>query len=86
MISISEFFKRIGGIQAREITFRVGVQAAIRESIGMDVPIESITFKSGGIILKDISQAARTAIFIKKINIIEQANMFQSIHRITDIR
>jgi hypothetical protein len=86
MISISEFFKRIGGVQAKEIAFRVGVQTAIKESVGVDIPIESISFKSGAASLKNVSQAACSAIFIKKAAIIERANTLQSIHKITDIR
>ncbi len=86
MISIGEFFKRIGGIQSQEIAFRTGIQTAMKEIIGIDIPIESITFKSGTISLKNISSGARSSIFIKKTAIIEHANQLQSAHKITDIR
>ncbi len=86
MLKISEFLKRIGGIQGHEIAFRSGVQAAIKDITGAEVPIGSIIFKSGTIMLKGISSSARTAIFIKKAVIIERANSNQSTHTIKDIR
>ncbi len=84
MLRISEFFKRIGGIQAREIAFRAGVQAAIKESTGVEIPIQSISFRSGKISLKNISQAARSAVFIKRSAIIERTNALQSVRHVDD--
>ena len=86
MISISEFFKRIGGIHAKDIAFRSSIQAAIKEVVGIDIPIESIIFKSGSITLKNTSSIARSSIFIKKTTVIERANKLQSTHQILDIR
>lgn len=86
MISISEFFKRIGGVQAQEIAFRTSIQSAIRETVGIDIPIESIIFKSGTISIKNISSAVRSTIFIKKASIIGMANQLQSVHKIFDVR
>ena len=86
MISIGEFFKRIGGVQADEIAFRTGVQRAIKEVVGIDIPIESITFKSGSVALKNTSSVVRSSIFIKKADTIERANQVQVIHKIFDIR
>jgi len=86
MLSISEFFKRVGGIQAREIAFRVAVQGAIKEVVGIDFPIEDISFKSGVVSLKNISSAARSVVFIKKALILERVNTLQSIHAVTNIQ
>jgi len=86
MLSISEFFKRMGGIQAREISFREAVRAAIKESINIEIPIESIAFKSGTVSLKNVSSAARSAIFVKRPLILERVNSLQSVHAVTSIR
>ena len=85
MLSISEFFKRVGGIQAREITFRTAVQSAIKETLNIEIPIESISFKSGTVSLKNISSEARSFIFIKKATILERVNALQSTYIVTDI-
>ena len=86
MLSISEFFKRFGGIQAREIAFRTAVQGAIKELLNIEIPIESISFKSGVVSLKNISSSARSVLFTKKTSVIERANKLQSIHIVMDIR
>ena len=86
MISIKDFFSRIGGIHAKEIAFRSGVQSAIKEIVGTDVPIEYIKFESGSVLIKNIPSVARSTIFIKKAAIMERINTLQSVHKITDIR
>jgi hypothetical protein len=86
MLSISEFFKRFGGIQAREIAFRTAVQVAIKESVNIEIPIENISFKSGSVALKNISSSAKSVIFIKKATILERANSLQSTYTVTDIK
>jgi hypothetical protein len=86
MLSISEFFKRVGGIQAREIAFRAAVQAAVKETVGIDVPIEKISFKSGTVVLKNISSSAKSDAFIKKETILDRVNALQSIHVVIDIQ
>lgn len=86
MISIGELFDRIGGVHAREIAFRAGVQSAIKEIVGVDVPIGSIALKSNSVTIKNISSIAQSSIFIKKDAIIDRANKLQSIRKIVDIR
>jgi len=86
MLSISEFFKRVGGIQAREIAFRVAVQSAIKELFNIEIPIESISFKSGTVSLKNVSSSARSVIFVKKALILDRVNSLQSIHAVTNIQ
>jgi hypothetical protein len=86
MISIGEFFKRIGGIQAREIAFRADVQKVVKETVGIDIPIECILFRSGVVTLKKVPHAARSAIFIKKDSILESINSIQAARHVSDIR
>jgi hypothetical protein len=86
MISISEFFKRIGGVQANEIAFRTGVRMAVKEIIGADIKIEAIYFRSGRVILKGVSPTILSVVFIKKVDVMKRANELQSVHKIIDIR
>lgn len=86
MKNISEFFKRIGGIQAKEISLRASIQTAIKEFVAIDIPIAFITLKAGVVTLKGISHSARSAIFIHKQKIIDRANKEQTDQKIADIR
>ena len=74
MHSISDFFKRIGSLQSKEMALRGSIQTAIKELIDIDVPIEDILFKSGTVTLKNISHGARSVIFIHKQKVIEKLN------------
>ena len=82
MKNISEFFKRIGTVQAQEIALRASIQSAIKEFVDIEVPIGAISIKGKCITLKGVSHGARSAIFIHKQQILERANK----KGITDIR
>jgi hypothetical protein len=86
MKNISEFFKRIGGIQAKQIALRASIQAAVKESIGLEIPLGDISVRSGSVTLKGLSQSARSVLFIHKLKILTTINDLQSIEKITDIR
>ena len=79
MKNISEFFKRIGGVQAKEIALRGSIQTAIKEFVDIDISIGSITVKSGVVVLKNIPHAARSAIFIQKQKILTKLKDFNDI-------
>ena len=87
MKGIGEFFKRIGGVQAKEIALRGSIQAVIKEFIGTDVPLGDITVKSGVVTIKNIPHSARSVIYIQKNKIISKANTLLGLNQqITDIR
>ena len=87
MKNISEFFKRIGGVQAKELAIRGSIQSAIKEFVDIEISVGSITVKSGVITLKGISHGARSAVFIQKNKILERANsLLDASHKVTDIR
>ncbi len=79
MKNISEFFKRIGGVQAKEIALRGSIQSVIKEFVDIEVPIGSITFKSGVVTLKGISHSARSSIFVNKQKILNHLKDFKDI-------
>ena len=86
MLNISEFFKRIGGVQAKEVARRDAVRVAIKEFIDIDIPIDSITFKSNIAHLKGVSQTALSVIYMRKKKIIDRIQQIQGNTSITDVR
>jgi hypothetical protein len=52
----------------------------------VEIPLESITFKSTTIELKNVPQSLRSVIFIKKNAILKAVNEAQAIRQVTDIR
>ncbi|HTK32988.1 MAG TPA: hypothetical protein VL335_00365 [Candidatus Paceibacterota bacterium] len=86
MKNIGDFFKKIGGIQAKEIALRASIQASVKEFVDIDIPLGSIVCKTGTVSLKGISHSARSAIFIHKQKIIDCANKTQTDQKIIDIR
>ena len=86
MLKISEFFKRIQGRQSKEFFIRSTVQTVLQKNIGINIPVESISFNSDTVILNNIPQAARSTIFIKKQAIIAEINSQQQFRKISDIR
>ncbi len=86
MLKIADFFKRIQNKHSQELFIRSTIQASIKKYTKVELPIESISLKSGIVSLKGISQTARSQVFIKKQAIIEELNSTQTIRIVTDIR
>ena len=86
MLSISQFFKRIQNKHSKELFVRSVIQAAIKKYAGVEVLLEDITFGSSGVVLKNVSGAARSQVFIKKQAIIAEINAGQDIRHIGDVR
>lgn len=86
MLKISEFFKKIQSKHTQELFVRSIIQSILKKYLSIEVPVENISFKSDSIILKGISQVARSQIFIKKEFIIKDINIDQSIKKFSDIR
>lgn len=86
MKSISEFFKRIGGVQAKEMAGRHAIHLAIKEFTNIEIPLTSISIKSNTVNMKGISQSARSVIFIHKKQIIDFASALDKTLHISDIR
>ena len=86
MFGIGEFFNRIKGSFAKEIALREAIRQVIQKNIGIDVPITAITVKNGIVSLAGVSQAAKSAIYIKKQAILKEFQTVQNVRAITDIR
>ena len=86
MIGISEFFRRIKSAHMREILVRTTIRDSLKKIAGVDVGLDSISFSSDSLVLKNVSSAARSAVFIKKTALIQDINRSQTFKKITDIR
>jgi len=86
MFNIRDFLKKASGRQTKELFFRQTVQEVIKANLGVELPIEAISLRSSTIYLKNISQAARSVIFIKKTQILDQLNKKQDFYKINDLR
>ncbi len=86
MLKISDFFKRIQNKYSQELYVRSVIQASLKKYINLEVPLESISFKSATIVLKGIPQVARSQIFIKKQTILDDIKANQDIRVVSDIK
>ncbi len=86
MFSIADFFKRIQGVQAKEVFLRNAIKDSIKKHVGLEIPVEEIEVKSSTVNLKNVSSAARSAVFIKKGTILREINEIQQMRVITDVR
>ena len=86
MLNIGQFFKKIQNKYTQELFIRTLIKEHIQKHIGIVIPVEDISFKSGDIILKNISQTARSQIFIKKQALLQRINEVQQAKKIGDIR
>jgi hypothetical protein len=86
MFNISHFLEKIRGIQAKSAFERIIVHNVILKNIGIDIPIENVSIKSTVITLKNISQSAKSAIYIKKLLLLEDINKNQNNIIAKDIR
>ena len=86
MFNIRDFLKKATNKQTKNLFFRKVVEETLKRHVNIEVPPESISIKSSIIGIKNISQGARSAIFIKKQAILEDLNKVQDIFKVKDIR
>lgn len=86
MFNIGNFLSKIQNSRSKEIIFRLTVQKAIKNHLSLDVPIESIKFRAGAVIVSNIVQSARSTLFIKKQAILDEINKNQQTFMVGDIR
>jgi len=86
MLSIGKFFERIQNVRMKGYILRKVVQESMKNHVGLEVPMEAISIHSSAVILKNVSQSLRSAIFIKKGSVLKEINEKQTVREITDIR
>jgi hypothetical protein len=86
MIGLGEFFKKVQNSFSKELLLRATIKNVISKYTGIDLKIEDISYKAGLITLKNISQAARSVVFIKKRVILEEIYNQKIGQEISDIK
>ncbi|GEM_PF-602453 len=86
MFNISQFLNRIRGTQGKQILQRNIVRNVVLKNIGIDIPAENITIKSAVIFLNNISQSAKSAVYVKKQIILNEINKGQDTIIVRDIK
>lgn len=86
MFNIGQFFKKAQNKHTQELFIRSTIKDAIQKQTNIEIPIEAISFTSQTLILKGISQGAKSQIFIKKQLILQEINTKQNIRKILDVR
>ena len=86
MIGINQFFNKIKNTHARELLIRNIVIDSLEKNTGIKLSVEAVSFKSNSVVLNNISQTAKSDIFIKKQKIIDYINKSQKLRVIKDIK
>lgn len=85
MFNINQLLDKFRSLRNSDIGLRMTIQTAIKNSAGMDVPLESLQVKPPKVFIKGISSVARSEIFIKKTAILGAINSAMGSERIKDI-
>lgn len=85
MKGIGEFFARIQNAQAKEVFLRKSVQDALL-AIGIELEISAISFKGGDILLRGLSQTAKTQLFLKKTSLLRAISEKGLGRQVKDVR
>jgi hypothetical protein len=85
MFNISQILDRVRSLRESNIGKRMVVKNTINKFVSIDIPVEQIEIKSSKVFVKNISQAAKSEIFLKKAAIIEEIAATLKNNRIKDI-
>jgi hypothetical protein len=86
MLDIKKFFEKIQNTRAKEIFLRQAVKESIEKHTPVKISLESISFSSTTVVLKNLNQSARSTIFIKREAILKEIGERQLGRAVTDIR
>ena len=71
---------------AQEIAVRAVIQEIIKKQTTLEVPLDKITFVGMDMVLKNLDQTAKSAVFIKKASLLKEIAATVSKKNITNIR
>ena len=71
---------------AQEIAVRAVIQEIIKKQTTLEVPLDKITFVGMDMVLKNLDQTAKSAVFIKKASLLKEIAAIVSKKSITNIR
>jgi len=73
MLEIGKFFERWKNKELGEMAFFSAVTGAVKDMVGYDLDVKQISY-SNGILFINIPPAAKSALFIKKKDLIKKIN------------
>lgn len=86
MFNINQFLNKIRAHRSTDEHVRFAVCKALLSQVKMTVPPEAVEIKPPRIFIKNISQVARSEIFIKKEALLAEINVSHKGRVLTDIR
>jgi len=86
MQGLSDFFKRVQNSFTKELFLRGIVRDAIKKIANIEIAVEDISFKGESVFVSKLNSSAKTALFIKKQDILKELNEIQKLRIIKDIR
>ncbi len=85
MFNINQLLEKVRALRNSDVGIRTTVQVAIKKLTGADIPISSLSIKSGKVSIKNLSSAAKAEIFLKKPKILEEIRLVTGNDRVRDI-
>jgi hypothetical protein len=74
MFNISQLLNKIRAAQGGSLLVREVIKGAVKKNVGADISLEDINTKSARISIKNLPSAARSEIFMKRIQILNEIN------------
>lgn len=86
MKGIAELFARIKNVQAKEVFMRTAVQQALKKAANIDCVVDDISFKGAVVQIKNMSQTAKSQLFMKKGAVLKEIALQSPGRAISDIK
>jgi hypothetical protein len=86
MFGIGHLLKKVQNRQTREYFVRDIVRGVLKEVINSDVLVENIKLKESAIQLLNLTQGAKSEVYMKKQQILKLVNERQDIVKVVDLR
>lgn len=86
MRSIGDLFARIKNVQAKEMFLRTAIQQALKKVANIDCALSDISCKNFTIQIRNLSQTAKSQLFMKKGAIIKEIEAQPTGRVISEIR
>ncbi len=86
MFNIGQILNKVRALRESDIGIRTAIKNAVAKYTEIDVPVEHVQIKSGKATIKNISQAARSVVFMKKETILRDISETLQNNKVKDIQ
>jgi hypothetical protein len=86
MKSIGDLFARIKNLQTKEVFLRTAIQQALKKAANIDCAVGDVSFKGSSVVVKNVSQTAKSQMFMKKGAILKEIALQIPDRTISDIK